>query len=55
MGLTKKEGLRIYIYEAYIVVISAALLGTVVGFMTAAAVSVQFYSFVELPISFAVS
>jgi ABC-type lipoprotein release transport system permease subunit len=40
MGLSKSEGLRIYIYEAYIVVISAALLGTIVGFITAAAVSV---------------
>lgn len=40
MGMTKSEGLRIYIYEAYIVVISAAFLGTIVGFVTAAAVAV---------------
>lgn len=51
MGLTKREGLRIYIYEAYIVVISAAILGTFVGFLTATAVAVQFYSFIELPVS----
>ena len=50
MGMTRSEGLRIYIYEAYIVVVSAALLGTIVGFVTAAAVAVQFYSFIELPI-----
>ena len=50
MGMTRSEGLRIYIYEAYIVVVSAAFLGTIVGFVTAAAVAVQFYSFIELPI-----
>jgi len=53
MGMTKAEGLRIYLYEAYIVVISAAILGTLVGFLTAAAVAVQFYSFIELPIEMA--
>lgn len=50
MGLTKAEGMRIFIYEAYIVVISAAILGTINGFITATAVAVQFYSFIELPI-----
>ena len=40
MGLTKAEGMRIYLYEAYIVVISAAFLGVTVGFVTAAAVAV---------------
>jgi len=40
MGLTRKEGLRIYIYEAYIVVFSAAMLGTIVGFVTSGAVAV---------------
>jgi len=50
MGMTKSEGLRIFIYEAYIVVISAAILGTINGFITAMAVAVQFYSFIELPI-----
>ena len=42
--------MRIYIYEAYIVVISAAILGTIVGFITAAAVAIQFYSLIEMPI-----
>ena len=51
MGLTRNEGLRIFIYEAYIVVISAAILGTIVGFVTATAVAIQFYSFIELPIA----
>ena len=50
MGLTKREGLRIFIYESYIVVGSAAMLGTLVGFVTSAAVAVQFYSILEMPI-----
>ena len=40
MGLTKSEGMRIFIYEAFIVVISAALLGTLNGFLTATTVAV---------------
>ena len=36
-------------YEAYIVVIAAAILGTTVGFCTALAIGVQFYMFIELP------
>ena len=40
MGLKKAEGIRIYIYEAYIVVISAAILGTIVGFVTAMSVAI---------------
>ena len=50
MGLTSAEGLRMYLYEAYIVVICAAILGILVGFVTATAVAVQFYSFIELPV-----
>ena len=50
MGLTKAEGMRIFMYEAYVVVITAAILGVTVGFITATAVAVQFYSFIELPV-----
>ena len=49
MGLTQTEGMRIYMYEAYVVVITAAILGVSVGFVTASAVAIQFYSFIELP------
>lgn len=49
MGLTQAEGMRIYMYEAYVVVITAAILGISVGFVTASAVAIQFYSFIELP------
>lgn len=51
MGLTKAEGIRIYIYEAYIVVFVSGALGTLVGFVTSAAVAAQFYSFIELPVT----
>ena len=37
-------------YEAYIVVITSAIMGVTVGFITASAVAVQFYSFIELPV-----
>ena len=50
MGLTQREGLRIYLYEAYVVVITACILGVVVGFVTASAVAIQFYAFIELPV-----
>ena len=36
-------------YEAYIVVIAAAILGTIVGFLTAITIGIQFYMFIELP------
>ena len=50
MGLTKDQGMRIYMYEAYVVVITATFMGVTVGFVTASAVAVQFYSFIELPV-----
>lgn len=37
-------------YEAYIVVITATIMGVIVGFVTASAVAIQFYSFIELPV-----
>ena len=50
IGLTKRQVMRLYLYEAYIVVICAAIFGVIVGFLTASAIAVQFYSFIELPI-----
>ena len=49
MGITKDQGKRIYMYEAYLVIISAAILGTLVGFFTALTISNQFFSLVEIP------
>ena len=50
MGVTKAEGRRIFMYEAYVVVISAAILGITVGILAAMVISAQFYMFLELPI-----
>ena len=40
-------------YEAYIVIVSASILGTFVGFITAVTIAVQFYMFIELPLEVA--
>ena len=53
MGITKAEGQRIQMYEAYIVILSAAILGTLVGFVTAVTIATQFYMFIELPVEVA--
>ena len=37
-------------YESMIVVLSAALLGILVGVITASIISAQFYMFLELPL-----
>ena len=50
MGVTKAEGRRIFMYEAYVVVLSAALLGICVGLLAAMVISAQFYMFLELPV-----
>lgn len=50
MGLTKSEGSRIYQYEAFMIVISASILGTCVGVLTSCLISNQFSMFIEMPI-----
>ena len=50
MGVTKEEGKRIQMYEAYIVITSASILGTTVGFITALTIGNQFFMFLELPL-----
>ena len=39
MGITKEQGVRIYIYEAFIVVTVASILGTLCGLLTSYLVS----------------
>lgn len=50
MGVTKAQGQRIYIYEAFMIVLSASILGIMAGYLTALLVSSQFCMFVELPL-----
>jgi ABC-type lipoprotein release transport system permease subunit len=39
MGITKKEGLRIYLYEAFAVIFTAIILGVIIGFIIAVMVT----------------
>merc|ERR1712060_201632 len=47
MGLTKLQGRRIFMYEAFMIVLTACILGFIVGLMVAAMVTAQFYLFIE--------
>ena len=47
MGLTEHEGRRIFMYEAFMVVTSAAILGFTVGLIVTSMVTAQFYLFIE--------
>lgn len=48
LGLNKAEGMRIFLYESSIVILSAGILGFGVGMITIILVTSQFYLFVEL-------
>ena len=49
IGVTKDQGQRIFMYEAFMVIISAGLLGFLVGLCVSTMVTAQFYLFIELP------
>jgi ABC-type antimicrobial peptide transport system permease subunit len=49
MGITKAEGKRIFMYEAFLVIVSAGLLGLFIGIIVACLVTAQFNLFLELP------
>lgn len=50
MGLTKNEGRRVYMYEAFIIVVSSSIFGTVVGGATGILICGQFFTFIEMPL-----
>jgi len=50
MGIIKAQGQRIYMYEGFMIVTSASILGSLAGFVTAVLISSQFYMFIELPL-----
>ena len=50
IGITKEQGQRIYLYEAYLVVIVAGILGLTCGFLVAELVFSQLFMFLELPL-----
>lgn len=47
IGFTKAQGMRMFMYEQYAVVISSLVLGTFVGFILASVVTAQFFLFLE--------
>lgn len=49
IGVTKKQGYRIYMYEAFMIIIAAGMLGLAIGLIVAATVTSQFFLFLELP------
>jgi len=49
IGLTKEEGKRIYMYEAFVVIVAAGILGIAVGLIVARTLAGQTYLFLELP------
>ena len=50
MGLTQAEGRRIFMYEAFMVVCTALILGFLVGLLVTLMVTAQFYLFIEQPL-----
>mmetsp|Transcript_3667 Transcript_3667/g.2738 ORF Transcript_3667/g.2738 Transcript_3667/m.2738 type:complete len:247 (+) Transcript_3667:1190-1930(+) len=51
IGLSQQQSNRIFMYEAFSVVLCAILLGLTVGLIVAIALTAQFYLFIELPFS----
>mmetsp|Transcript_40428 Transcript_40428/g.53002 ORF Transcript_40428/g.53002 Transcript_40428/m.53002 type:complete len:134 (-) Transcript_40428:33-434(-) len=48
MGLTLSEGRRVYMYEAYSIVVGACLFGLLIGLAACFLVSAQLFTFVEM-------
>lgn len=49
MGITKAQGKRIFMYEAFLVIVSAGILGILIGIIVACLVTAQFNMFLEQP------
>lgn len=49
IGLSKTQGLRVFMYEQYIVITCSLILGTLVGLILAAICTAQFFLFLEFP------
>jgi ABC-type antimicrobial peptide transport system permease subunit len=48
LGLNKKQIMRCYLYEAFILIISSGLLGSIVGILVAVTLTLQFIMILEL-------
>lgn len=49
MGVTKAQGKRIYMYEAFLVITASGILGTIIGLIVSVLVTIQFNVFLEQP------
>lgn len=49
VGLDKQQSLRAYLYEAAVIIITAILIGTMIGIILSVTLILQFNLFTELP------
>lgn len=49
IGINKNQGMRVFMYEQYNVIVCSLLLGTGVGFILASICTAQFFLFLEFP------
>ena len=52
IGITKKQSIRIYLYEAATIILSSIIIGTFIGVIISASLILQFDIFIELPFIF---
>ena len=52
IGVTKKQSVRIYLYEAATIIISSIIVGTLIGIIISSTLILQFDIFLELPFVF---
>ena len=55
IGLNADQSRRVFMYEAFSVILSSLLLGIAVGLVVSITLTAQFYLFIELPFKLAVS
>ena len=52
IGITKAQSIRIYLYEAFVIILSSIIIGTILGIFISTTITVQFDMFFEFPFIF---
>ena len=52
IGVTKSQSVRIYLYEATVIIIASSIVGTILGIIISSSIILQFDIFFELPFIF---
>ena len=52
IGVTKSQSVRIYLYEAAVIIIASTIVGTILGIIISSSIIFQFDIFFELPFTF---